>query len=84
MIDQEDISPTEKSGDSITRVLPGRFIVLIAEDEMVTRRLLKQSMERLGFSVVEAVDGEDALQQFSAQRFNLIMLDGAHAETQWV
>lgn len=77
MVDQqEDISPADKRSDQIARALPGRgLIVLVAEDELVMRRLLKQSMERLGFSVIEAVDGEDALQKFSAQRFNLIMLD---------
>lgn len=74
--DQADISTVGRSSDLIVRALPGRdLVVLIAEDELVMRRLLKQSMERLGFSVVEAVDGEDALQKFDAQRFNLIMLD---------
>ncbi|MFZ1768933.1 MAG: hypothetical protein WAU00_07035, partial [Caldilinea sp.] len=48
--------------------------VLIAEDELVMRRLLKQSMERLGFIVTEAMDGDDALLKFGAQRFHLVML----------
>lgn len=78
MIDQEDSSRTSADGNSdpVSRVLPGRGLsVLIAEDEMVMRRLLKQSMERLGFLVVEAVDGDDALKRFGEQRFDLIMLD---------
>jgi len=78
MLDQEDSAPTstEKSSDLAGRILPGRGLaVLIAEDEIIMRRLLKQSMERLGFSTVEAVDGEDALQKFSVQHFHLIMLD---------
>mgnify|MGYP003378001156 CR=1 FL=1 len=58
------------------RFLPGRGLcVLIAEDELVMRRLLKQSMERLGFSTIEAVDGDDAVEKFGAQRFHLVMLD---------
>jgi DNA-binding response OmpR family regulator len=62
--------------DSIAGVKPGRGLsVLIAEDEMVMRALLKQSMQRLGFTVVEAVDGEETLARFAEQRFHLIMLD---------
>ncbi len=63
-------------GDSGFQPLPGRGLnVLIAEDELVMRMLLKQSMQRLGFSVTEAIDGEDALIKFAGQRFHLVMLD---------
>ncbi|HHY55584.1 MAG TPA: response regulator transcription factor [Chloroflexi bacterium] len=78
MVEQANLpsTPVDRSGDLAGRILPGRDLsVLIAEDELVMRRLLKQSMERLGFTVVEAIDGDDALQKFSNQRFNLIMLD---------
>jgi CheY-like chemotaxis protein len=39
---------------------PGRC-VLIAEDDAVIRRLLKINLDRGGFSVVEARDGDEAL-----------------------
>jgi len=64
------------TGDTIAGTKPGRGLnVLIAEDEMVMRTLLKQSMQRLGFAVTEAVDGDEALARFAEQRFHLIMLD---------
>lgn len=78
MTDQETSHSVSagKSNDLAGRLLLGRGLTaLIVEDEMIMRRLLKQSMERLGFAVVEAVDGDDALQKFGAQRFDLIMLD---------
>lgn len=73
----ESVVPlTQSMGDSIAESKPGLGLsVLIAEDEMVMRTLLKQSMQRLGFTVVEAVDGEEALARFAEQRFHLIMLD---------
>lgn len=65
-----------KSDDTWVRLQPGRGLnVLIAEDEPVMRRLLRHSMERLGFAIVEAADGEEALRKFGQQRYHLIMLD---------
>lgn len=49
--------------------------VLIVEDDDAMRHLLVRSMERLGFTVEEAVNAEEALQKFSERRINLIMLD---------
>ncbi|MFO7632378.1 MAG: response regulator transcription factor [Caldilinea sp.] len=64
------------AGDTIAQAMPGRGLnVLIAEDELVMRMLLRQSMQRLGFAVTEAADGEEALAKFTDQRFHLIMLD---------
>lgn len=66
----------QPASDSIAVAKPGRGLtVLIAEDEMVMRTLLKQSMQRLGFAVIEAVDGDEALIKFVEQRFHLVMLD---------
>ncbi len=74
--DEPTLPLPQPSADSIAGVKPGRGLsVLIAEDETVMRTLLTQSMQRLGFTVVEAVDGEEALARFAEQRFHLIMLD---------
>lgn len=70
------ITHAGKSRELASKNLPGRGLsVLIAEDELVMRRLLKQSMERLGFATTEAVDGEEAIEKFGAQRYHLVMLD---------
>jgi CheY-like chemotaxis protein len=69
------VTSSKDSGLSSKGLLARELNVLIAEDELVMRRLLKQSMERLGFIVTEAVDGDDALLKFGAQRFHLVMLD---------
>lgn len=49
--------------------------VLIAEDDPATRDMLKRTIEREGWKVVEAENGRQALQSIARQRPNLIVLD---------
>ena len=49
--------------------------VLVADDELTTRLVLKAALEKSGFDVVQAVDGEDALRQFVEKPCNVVMLD---------
>ena len=49
--------------------------VLVADDELTTRLVLKAALEKSGFAVVLAVDGEDALRQFALTPCDMVMLD---------
>lgn len=49
--------------------------ILIAEDEAPLRNLVRMSLEAIGNQVVVASDGVEALAAFSAQPFDLIILD---------
>ncbi|MCI4431724.1 MAG: diguanylate cyclase [Burkholderiales bacterium] len=49
--------------------------VLVVDDDATTRFLLRAALRQAGFGVTLAVDGEDALRQFSAQSRDLVMLD---------
>jgi len=53
------------------------FRVLLAEDEPLVRQVTGRMLARLGGTVVEAVNGRDALRRFEAEPggFNLVMLD---------
>ncbi|MHB1222998.1 MAG: response regulator, partial [Gemmatimonadaceae bacterium] len=48
---------------------------LVVEDEANSRLLLRRSLERAGYSVAEAVDGHEALEQLRRARPSLILLD---------
>lgn len=55
----------------------GRGDVLLADDEELVRTVARRTLERLGFSVVECVDGRDVVDRFSAEpdRWRLVVLD---------
>lgn len=48
---------------------------LVVDDNAMIRSLSRRTVEELGFSVSEAVDGEDALAQAKVGRFHLILCD---------
>ncbi|MCR5208861.1 MAG: response regulator transcription factor [Lachnospiraceae bacterium] len=51
-------------------------VILVVDDESRMRKLVKDFLLRSGYSVVEAVDGRDALDQFYQNRsISLIILD---------
>jgi two-component system chemotaxis sensor kinase CheA len=52
-----------------------RRMVLVAEDSITSRMLLKNILESAGYSVVTAVDGMDALTTLRAGHFDLVVSD---------
>ncbi|MBN1643922.1 MAG: response regulator [Dehalococcoidales bacterium] len=49
--------------------------ILVVDDEESIRLLLKQMLEDCGYSVVTAVDGEDALRKLSLEEVRIVLLD---------
>jgi CheY-like chemotaxis protein len=60
------------------RTIGGSETLLVADDEPTVRRLIAQSLTSLGYQVIVAADGEDALQKFRdhAAAIDLVLLDG--------
>lgn len=64
-----------------TEVLPppmgGTETILLAEDDETVRELIKNILKESGYKMIEAVDGEDALERFAENRdsIQLILLD---------
>ena len=55
----------------------GTETILVAEDDDTVRKLVRNSLEEVGYSVVEAVNGEEAVRRFSEDRrgIHLLILD---------
>lgn len=55
----------------------GKNFILLAEDSEPIRVLAREILEEFGYSVIEAVDGEDAVEKFLEQsdRISLVILD---------
>ncbi len=58
------IVSAEDSSRAETSPIGGTETILLAEDDTATRNLIRQVLESYGYTVVEAVDGKDAIVKF--------------------
>jgi DNA-binding response OmpR family regulator len=49
--------------------------ILLVDDEQPVQKLLSFPLEKEGYEVVPALDGQEALQRFESERFDLVVLD---------
>ena len=54
---------------------PDAATILLVDDEDAVQKLLTYPLEREGFRVMQARDGEEALQRFGSERVDLVVLD---------
>lgn len=76
LLDAVPVASVEMVEGTIEEVQAGDYI-LLAEDNETTRVLGREILEEFGYSVIEATDGEDALQKFRerSDRISLVILD---------
>ncbi len=55
--------------------MPDSSTILLVDDEEAVQKLLAYPLERDGFRVVQARDGEEALERFARERIDLVVLD---------
>ena len=55
--------------------MPDASTILLVDDEDSVQKLLSYPLERDGFRVLQARDGEEALEQFSRENVDLVVLD---------
>ena len=55
--------------------MPDSSTILLVDDEDSVQKLLTYPLEREGYRVVQARDGEEALARFAAERVDLVVLD---------
>ena len=55
--------------------VPDSATILLVDDEDAVQKLLTYPLERDGYRVVPARDGEEALDQFARERVDLVVLD---------
>ena len=49
--------------------------ILIVEDAAFMRLVLRQILERAGYQVVSAIDGQEGLEQITAEKPDLVIMD---------
>jgi DNA-binding response OmpR family regulator len=55
--------------------MPDSSTILLVDDEDSVQKLLAYPLEREGFRVIQARDGEEALERFASERVDLVVLD---------
>jgi len=58
-----------------TTVQPSQVKLLLADDDMEILRIMRKRLSKRGYQLIEAANGEEALQTALAERPNLIVLD---------
>jgi len=59
----------------VTSTMPESPTILLVDDEDAIQRLLTYPLERDGYRVVQARDGEEALRRFAEEEIDLVVLD---------
>ncbi|HWR89801.1 MAG TPA: PAS domain S-box protein, partial [Dissulfurispiraceae bacterium] len=68
-------SDVQKAGlKEETALQGGTETILVAEDEPEVRKITKAMLERFGYDVIEAVDGEDAVRKFKENKDTVRLL----------
>lgn len=67
----------EKESSIIQLPVGGTETVLVAEDDKALRKLIKTVLDEFGYKVIDAVDGEDAVEKFmeNKDRIDLLVFD---------
>lgn len=68
-----EFEPEKPTGDLLSRVEGA--VVLVVEDDNVTRTFIEGLLKNAGYKVVVSEDGADALLKLGAERFDLILSD---------
>ncbi len=61
--------------DRYENIIDDEKLILVVDDEADLRRLLRVSLEWVGYKVIEAADGEEALAKFDKYSVDLVLLD---------
>jgi PAS domain S-box-containing protein len=69
--------PAEKERKTQEELVGGTETILVTEDSQEVRRFIKEILTKKGYTVIEAVDGEQAVQKFLKEqdRIDLLLLD---------
>jgi diguanylate cyclase (GGDEF)-like protein len=65
---------------SLTALQPQAWLILVADDDKLTRVMLRRSLEQDGYQVVEAANGQECLHRFVQHHPHLVLLDAMMPE----
>jgi CheY-like chemotaxis protein len=75
IFEQRNKPNPEKNGHSIARVCEKEQCIMVVEDDAINMLLITEVLNKMGFSVIGAVNGKEALVQLEAHTPCLIFMD---------
>jgi polar amino acid transport system substrate-binding protein len=69
-----DTKTVHSDSPPLKKIVGGTETILVAEDDPVVRSLFKEVLEEFGYTVIEAVDGEDAVVKFTEYQEDIQLL----------
>jgi two-component system, cell cycle sensor histidine kinase and response regulator CckA len=73
-LSEKDVQPLGQDIPSLKQATEGTETVLVAEDDASLRIFIKKMLEEFGYTVIDAVDGADAVQLFAEHREKIKLL----------
>lgn len=72
---KESLEKTDPAGDEQKPISPDRPLVLVVEDEMITRKVLCKYVAELGFNVIDAQNGVQGLEMAQQHIPDMVIAD---------
>ena len=73
---QQEVSATQKRANKLESVdLFQGLHALVADDNMINRKLIKIILEKLGMTVTLCEDGQEAFEKYKADRYDIVFMD---------
>ena len=71
---------TEKTGSPNTKVdksmeIRKKLRILLAEDNLINQKIAMMTLQKMGFNVEVAFNGQEALEKFKTTKFDVILMD---------
>jgi signal transduction histidine kinase/ActR/RegA family two-component response regulator len=68
-------APQDDTEDATETPAPDNLRILVVDDEAINRMIVRIQLSQAGYTVLEAVDGPQALEKIAREAFDLIVLD---------
>ncbi len=78
IIDLQQFKISGKPNSTTNDSFPGQkqpLKILLAEDQVINRKIAVGMLQKIGYTVIEAINGNEAVEKFINEKFDLILMD---------
>lgn len=78
IIDLHRFKMSGRPSSTTNDIIPGQnqpLKILLAEDQVINRKIAVGMLQKIGYTVIEAINGNEAVEKFINEKFDLILMD---------